>query len=139
MILKFINSIQLVPSQFLKSMVRVAADKVSINLDELPLTNVPFKKPAQLTISDKADDGNRLYTAKLTFATVLEWLPKFNRVGVVCTAIDGTQYIIGNDRQPFPVCTQQQNHPDTYKESELTEVNVSWSTPLMPPTRHNPQ
>lgn len=134
MILKFINSIQILPASFLKNMLRVSASEVILDTADLPFTNIAFKKPAQMTISDKVDDGNRLFTVKLQFSTILDWLPKFNRVAVVATAVDGTTYLIGTDKQPFPMITQQQNHPDAYKESELTDITVTWSTPVMPPT-----
>ena len=95
-----------------------------------PLTSweiIPIKVPARLTISDKIEDGVRLYTAQLVFRTCEE---PGNRDRIVyrCKTADGKYYLIGSNDRPYPVTTVTDNHPDNMTDSQLNEVTVNYTS-----------
>lgn len=133
MILNNIISISSVPSQLITGFRRTSETDAVISKD-VTFTPVEYiKRPAQLVISDKIENGNRIYTAKLTFQTCVEWMADTDRLAFLCRSIDGKYYLIGTDERPYPIVTQQQVHPKDYSESQLTEVSVSYSAPQICP------
>ena len=51
----------------------------------------------------------------------------------LCETVDGERYLIGNNERPYPVVTQQENHPESYSDSQLTEYVISWNSTKKPP------
>lgn len=92
-----------------------------------------IKPYALLGITDKTEDKNHLYTAKLVFQTITPWLTGAQKKSFLCETVDGDLYLIGISHRPYPVVTQQQIHPNNTSDSQLTEVTVTWDTPKMPP------
>lgn len=89
--------------------------------------SIPIKVPARLTISDKIDDGVRLYTAQLVFRTCEEPID-IERMVYRCKTADGRYYLIGNNDRPYPVTTVNDPHPDNMRDSQLYEVNVNYTS-----------
>lgn len=89
--------------------------------------SIPIKVPARLTISDKIDDGVRLYTAQLVFRTCEEPID-IERMVYRCKTADGRYYLIGNNDRPYPVTTVNDTHPDNMRDSQLYEVNVNYTS-----------
>ncbi len=89
--------------------------------------SIPIKVPARLTISDKIDDGVRLYTAQLVFRTCEEPVD-IERMVYRCKTADGRYYLIGNNDRPYPVTTVNDTHPDNMRDSQLYEVNVNYTS-----------
>ncbi len=111
-----------------------------VSLSEARLgSEVPFrdlsaiKKPAQLTIADKIEDKVRLFQSKLVFYSCEDALVDLDRSAFLCEAIDGKRYLIGTGDRPYPVVTQQENHPSNGSDSQLTEVTVTWTCTKRPP------
>jgi hypothetical protein len=89
--------------------------------------SIPIKVPARLTISDKIDDGVRLYAAQLVFRTCEEPID-IERMVYRCKTADGRYYLIGNNDRPYPVTTVNDTHPDNMRDSQLYEVNVNYTS-----------
>lgn len=89
--------------------------------------NIPIKVPARLTISDKIEDGVRLYAAQLIFRTCEE-PHEIERMVYRCKTADGRYYLIGNNERPYPVTTVNDNHPDNMTDSQLYEVTVNYTS-----------
>lgn len=95
-----------------------------------PLTSwesIAIKVPARLTISDKIEDGVRLYTAQLVFRTCEE-PSDMRRMVYRCKTADGRYYLIGTNERPYPVSTLTMNHPDNMTDSQLNEVTVNYTS-----------
>lgn len=133
MILNNIISISSVPSQLITGFRRTSETDAVISKDVTFTPVEHIKRPAQLVISDKMENGNRIYTAKLTFQTCVEWMPNPDRLAFLCRSIDGVYYLIGTDERPYPIVTQQRVHPKDSSESQLTEVSVAYSSPQICP------
>lgn len=98
-----------------------------------PWRKVRIIGPARLEITDKCEDRNHLYTAKLSFSRkdILEtsdepWAYR-------CTCADGSVYIIGCDRRPFPVTTHSQTLSENVTDSTLNRYDVEYNSrePIM--------
>lgn len=89
--------------------------------------SIPIKVPARLTISDKIEDGVRVYTAQLIFRTCKE-LDDRERKVYRCKAANGRYYLIGTNDRPYPISTVTQNHPDNMTDNQLDEVTVNYTS-----------
>lgn len=121
------------PCKHITGIFRISEMEAKIN-DDIPFKEIEnIKRPASLTISDKIEDGNRIYQSKLVFYTCNKWLADITKNGFICETIDGTRYLIGDMERPFPVVTQQQTHPNNYSDNQLTEVVVNFTSSKIPP------
>lgn len=109
-----------------------AVDRVSAKnfpaSDATPWIGLGIKVPAKLTISDKIDNGVRMYTAKLVFRTC-ERPAEVDRQVYRCHCADGFLYLIGSAGRPYTITTVTDDHPDNFTDSQLYEVTVNWTTP----------
>lgn len=105
---------------------KISKSSVTVS-SSTPWESVPIKVPARLTISDKIENGVRLYTAQLVFRTCEE-PGDMERMVYRCKAADGKYYLIGTNDRPYPVSNQTDNHPDNMTDSQLYEVSVSYSS-----------
>ena len=92
-----------------------------------PWESIPIKVPARLTISEKIEDGVRIYTAQLVFRTCEEPGDRGRKV-YRCKTADGRYYLIGSNERPYPVSTVTTNHPDNMTDNQLDEVTVSYTS-----------
>ena len=100
----------------------------SVQLDAAtPWENLAIKVPARLTVSDKVEDGVRLFTAQLVFRTCEE-PGELGRWAYRCRTADGRHILIGTSGRPYPVGTMTRSHPDNMTDSQLLEVSVSWTS-----------
>ena len=96
--------------------------------DATPWQSLTIKVPARLTITDKIEDGIRLYTAQLVFKTCSEDSGDWDRRVFRCQAADGKQVLIGSDKRPYPVATVNDARPDNMTDSQLCEVTISYTS-----------
>jgi hypothetical protein len=102
--------------------------RTSVQVSPLtPWESIPIKVPARLTISDKVEDGVRLYTAQLVFRTCAETGDR-GRTVYRCKTADGKYYLIGTNARPYPLASVTTNHPDNMTDSQLSEVSVNWTS-----------
>lgn len=92
-----------------------------------------WKKPASMTITDKIENGQRIFQTKLVFKTCKSDLQGARGLAFLAETIDGDKYLIGNNDRPYPVITASENHPNNYADSQLTEYVVTWNSTLKPP------
>ena len=97
-----------------------------------PWVGIPIRVPARLTISDKIEDGVRLYTAQLVFRTCEEPGDRGRNV-YRCKTADGRYYLIGTNERPYPISTLTMNHPDNMTDSQLNEVTVNYTSAVKIP------
>lgn len=112
---------------------RLSETEAVIN-PELPLEELKtIKHPSSLIINDKIEDGQRIFQTKLTIKLCgsISNIPR--RMAYLCETVDGERYLIGNNERPYPVVTQQENHPESYSDSQLTEYVISWNSTKKPP------
>ena len=101
----------------------------SVKMDAAtPWQSLKIKVPARLTITDKIEDGVRLYTAQLVFKTCSEDLVNWERHAFRCHTADGKQVLIGSDDRPYPVATVNNPRPDNMTDSQLCEVTVNYTS-----------
>lgn len=98
-----------------------------------PWKGIPIRVPAKLTVSDKIENGVRLYAAQLAFHTCEEPGERERKV-YRCKMADGRYCLIGCNERPYPVTTVNDNHPDNMTDSQLYEVTVSYTSAAMIPS-----
>ena len=115
-----------VPANSVSGLKRVDANSVQVPVS-IPFQRIAIRIPARLTISDKVEDGVRLYTAQLVFRTC-EDIDDRERMVYSCKAADGKFFLIGTGERPFPVTTVNEPHPDNMTDSQMNEVTVSYTS-----------
>lgn len=94
---------------------------------DLVWQNITCKIPASLVISDKDDDNNTIYTAKLIFKTC-EDLDYRKHYCYRCKTADGHYLLIGTDERPYPKTNVQENYPDNLSDNQMKDVTVEYSS-----------
>lgn len=86
-----------------------------------------------MTIAEKDDDGNTIFTTTLKFSTPDEVRIDRRRLAFAVTLADGRRYLIGSALRPYPIIERTQNCPDSVTSSQLNEVVVTWKSRTQPP------
>jgi hypothetical protein len=86
-----------------------------------------IKPHAQLTIFDKVENKNNIWTAKLVFKTCQEFVDR-DRWAYRCRLLDGRYRLIGTDERPYPVASVSENMPENVTENQLNEVTVNYQS-----------
>lgn len=129
--IKIVTAVDRVPVTSLQGMTRISKTSVRLpsGISWEPLT---IKPHAQLTISDKVEDKNRIWTAKLSFKTCEE-LRDLELYAYRCRLSNGQYRLIGNDERPYPVTSVAESMPENITDNQLNEVTVNWSSPRFIP------
>lgn len=104
----------------------------SLISDTAEWEKVCMKVPADLTVSSKTEDKQRIYTAKLTFSYRGERYDRGLYIYKV-TLANGRNLLIGTGERPYPVCETSEEHPSSDSTSQLVEVTVTYSSPMEMP------
>lgn len=119
----------------LTGMVRLTMSTVSLPAS-IEWESLEIKPHAQLVITDKQQNKNTVWTAKLSFKTCQQ-MPDRDRYAYLCHLSDGQRRLIGSDERPYPVMSVQENMPENVADNQLNEVSVSWDSPLFIPYVRN--
>ena len=129
--IKIVMAVDRVPVTSLQGMTRISRTSVRLpsGISWEPLAVKPH---AQLAISDKVEDKNRIWTAKLTFKTCGE-LSDLEMYAYRCKLANGMYRLLGTDDRPYPVASISESMPENVKDNQLNEVSVNWqSTDFIP-------
>ena len=85
---------------------------------------------AECEASESLENGSRVTTVKLTAHTTEDFHVDDRRLCWRITTVNGTQYIIGLDEQPWPVTTIVDTYPDKATDRSGKTVTVTWTTAL---------
>lgn len=124
--IQIITAIDRIPVTSLVGMSRVSKTGVKLpyGINWQPLA---IKPHAQLSISDKVEDKNTVWTVKLVFKTCEEFGDR-GRWAYRCKLVDGSYRLIGTDERPYPVASVLENMPENVTENQLNEVTVNWQS-----------
>lgn len=125
--IKLVKKVERVPVISLSGMKRISKTVVELpsGVSWQPLNVKPH---AQLTISDKQEDKNTVWSAKLVFKSCDEFEDR-DRYAYRCILSDGRHILIGSDERPYPIASVNENYPENVTENQLNEVTVSWQSP----------
>lgn len=124
--IQIITAIDRIPVTSLVGMSRVSKTGVKLpyGINWQPLA---IKPHAQLSISDKVEDKNTVWTVKLVFKTCEEFGDR-GRWAYRCKLVDGSYRLIGTDERPYPFASVLENMPENVTDNQLNEVTVNWQS-----------
>lgn len=126
-----ITHIYCAPCSQLTGLVRTGQTTATIdNVDWTELRAI--KRPAALTISDKVEDGYRLFTSKLVFYAC-DWESPQEPTAFLCKTVEGDLILLGTLTKPYPVVTEEETHPSNGTDNQLTAVTVTLTSAVKPP------
>lgn len=129
--IKIITAVDRIPVTSLQGMTRIS--KTSVRLPSgICWEPLAIKPHAQLTISDKVEDKNTIWTAKLLFKTCEEFV-NLDMYAYRCRLSNGQYRLIGSDERPYPVASLTDSMPENITDNQLNEITVSWSSPRFIP------
>lgn len=85
---------------------------------------------ASCEVSEAIEDGTRVTTIRLTAHTTEDFHVDNRRLCWRITTVDGRQFLIGLDEQPWPVVTVADAYPDKATDRSGKTVTVTWTTRL---------
>lgn len=124
--IQIITAVERTPVERLQGMTQVSALSVRL-LPGISWQPLKIKPHAQLSISDKVEDGNTVWTAKLVFKTCEEFGDR-GRWAYRCKLLDGRYRLIGSDERPYPIASVVENMPENVTDNQLNEVTVNWQS-----------
>ena len=131
-LIKIVTAVERTPVRNLQGMARI--DKTSVILPaSIEWQPVEIKPHAQLAITDKQEDKNTVWTAKLTFKTC-ETMADRDHYAYRCYLKNGQSRLIGTGDRPFPVLSVAESMPENVTDNQLNEVTVTWSSPHFIPS-----
>lgn len=124
--IQIITAVDRIPVTSLVGMSRVS--KTAVKLPSgISWQQLTIKPHAQLSISDKVEDRNTVWTAKLVFKTCEEFGDR-DRWVYRCRLLDGRYRLIGTDERPYPIASVLESMPENVTENQLNEVTVNWQS-----------
>lgn len=124
--IKIVTAVDRIPVTYLAGMVRVS--RTEVRPPSTPLWQpLKIKQHAQLTISDKVEDGCTIWSAKLVFRTCEEFGDR-GRWAYRCRLLDGRYRLIGTSERPYPIASVLENMPEKVADAHLNEVTVTWQS-----------
>ena len=125
--IKIVTAVDRVPVTSLQGMTRISKTSVRLpsNINWEPLV---IKPHAQLTVSNKEEDKNQVWTAKLVFKSCGEF-GDCGRWAYRCLLHNGQYRLIGSDERPYPIASVLESMPENVTDNQLNEVTVNWSSP----------
>lgn len=108
----------------LSALIRLSNDTVKIS-SAVVWDNIKCKLPADLVISDKTEDKNIIYTAKLTILTCVE-LDRNKHYAYRLKTADGMLILLGNADRPFVTTSKTENHPANMSDNQLGEYVITY-------------
>ena len=131
-LIKIVTAVERTPARNLVGIVRV--DMTSVILPAaIEWQPIDIKPHAQLVITDKQEDKNTVWSAKLTFKTC-ETIADRGYYGYRCRLKNGQYRLIGTVERPYPVLSVSESMPEKVTDNQLNEVTVSWSSPRFIPS-----
>ena len=129
--IRIITAVERTPVESLGGMVR--ASKTSVRLPNgISWQSIQIKPHAQLVITDKQEDKNTVWTAKLTFKTC-ETMAGRGHFAYRCRLKNGQYRLVGTDERPYPVLSVSETMPENVTDNQLNEATISWSSPQFIP------
>ena len=123
--LSFITKVQRVPVSELPFETLTCNKTFSIpGSDKWP--KVKCQKPAKLEITDKLEDGVRLYTHKLTLRLPDDDLDTSVPYAYLVTDLESNKYLIGVGDRPYTIINMSDIHPDSLGSSTFVEAVIQW-------------
>lgn len=123
--LSFITKVQRIPVSELPFETLTCNKTFSIpGSDKWP--KVKCQKPAKLEITDKLEDGVRLYTHKLTLR-LPDDLDTSVPYAYLVTDLESNKYLIGVGDRPYPIINMSDIHPDSLGSSTFIEATIQWT------------
>ena len=129
--IKIVTKVERTPVTNLQGMTRIS--KTGVRLPSgISWQPIHIKPHAQLSVSDKKEDGVTVWTAKLVFKTCEEFGDR-GRWAYRCLLHNGQYRLIGSDERPYPVASVLESMPENVTDNQLNEVTVNWqSTHFIP-------
>lgn len=124
--IKIITSVERTTVDSLQGMRRTS--KTTVGLPSgISWEPLEIKPHAHLTISDKVENKNTIWTVKLVFKTCREFGDR-ERWAYRCRLLDGRYRLIGTDERPYPIVSVVENLPENVTDNQLNEVTVDWQS-----------
>ena len=129
--IKIVTKVERTPVTSLQGMTRIS--KTGVRLPSgIIWQPLQIKPHAQLSVSDKKEDGVTVWTVKLVFKTCEEFGDR-GRWAYRCLLHNGQYRLIGSGERPYPVASVIESMPENVTDNQLSEVTVNWqSTHFIP-------
>lgn len=123
---KLVVGIDRIKSSNLNGMRRAGLEFVRLP-ENLVWNSIKVKPHASLSISDKEEDKNVIYTATLKFKTCAVLLDKKHFCYRVKLS-DGSCILLGTNTRPYPQATVVESMPESATDNQLNEYQITYST-----------
>ncbi len=128
-LLQNIKQVEYIEARYLANIVLIGNDKVSLkywrNFNKVCLVDL-----AGVDVSQAVENGSRITTVKLSAQIADDFTVDNRRLAWRVTTVEGEQYLIGTNEQPYPVTTVANAFPSKTTERSGKTITATWKTSL---------
>lgn len=127
--IRYINRLAYCSAQLLSPVVVFPSSSAAYSTGYLPFEDLPLAALASLEVSEEMQDGERVFTSKLTAVLKCPFDVPTKPIALRLTCTDGTTLILGTAERPFPLSSVSVAHPEKASERSAYTLNVTWTAP----------
>lgn len=124
-----INKVEYIETKHLNGIILLSNHEVSLqywrNFKKLCIVGL-----ASVEVSQTIEDGSRLTSIKMEALTTENFHVDHRRLAWRVTTVEGQQFLIGVNEQPYPITTVADSYPDRATDRSGKTITVTWKTPL---------
>lgn len=124
-VLKNIKKVEAIEASFLNDITVIHGIGVMLNYWR-NFTEIPLSDLAEVEINSIIENKCRLYSLKLSFHTPESFDAGVRDLCYRVTTVNGSQFLIGTSRLPFPVTSSTELFPSSVTAKSGTSVEVTY-------------
>lgn len=125
----FITALQYCAASQLTGVQAFPPSSVAIVSGLPDLKDLPIAGLASLEVSEETQDGQRIFTSKLTATLCGTFDAPTAPIALLATLTDGTRMLLGTSSRPFPLTTITTKRPDKASEQSAQTLTCTWTAP----------
>lgn len=103
---RYIRKIEYCAAYHLRRAIILPAQSQALVREPIPWQEIPLVGLASLEVTDKVENGVRIYTSKLTATLCKPFLHPKRPSAFRLTDVQGKQYLLGTAQSPYPLISQ---------------------------------
>lgn len=90
--------------------------------------NINIYGKALVKIEDALDNNQKIYTTTISYSTSEKKMETWRRPILRLTSVDGTRFLVGINKRPYPIVTESNPYPSKETESPMKTVTITWKS-----------
>lgn len=126
---KYINRIDFCSASLLTSMLVFPPSQDAVITGDAVWKEIPIADLGSLEVSEELEDGQRIFTSKVTAVLCSEFEVPTAPIALRLTLTDGSQVIVGTANRPYPETILSISRGNKASEQSAQTLQTTWKAP----------